>query len=445
MSAARLLVLTLVARSLLCQTPSARMVALDFGAHNAKGDPVTDLRAEEIHITDAGHRYPIVHFRSATPADAFPHAVVVVVDQLMVDDKLTPAAWDQITRALREQPGSHLYFYLLTTHGGLFPIRAVPQSWLDAPLPDPTWFRDSVPTFDSLAALYRPTPKDLEKPERNTVFDVRQNVADDALQELAACLARVPGPRSIVWIGRAADGKPVMEKPGNTLRTTDGDRIDPIRIYPVGGHRAQLASVTYPQWPFRWSIGPHGDIAVTVARAVADARHYYRVTYLPPQNAWDGKSHAVEVTSTRRGVHIETRPSSYAAPKWNDLIAEGQPLPDLLALAPFDSTLLRLSAADRRSDLRVDAADVVFLPEAGRYTARLAVQAISYASDSPTAVNDARVVAFSLTSSERGAALRDGLRIPLQVDAAKVRAPIRIVVADLFSGSFGTVTLEARR
>lgn len=445
MSAARLLVLTLAVRSLLCQTPSAHMVALDFGAHNAKGDPVTDLRAEEIHITDAGHHYPIVHFRSATAADAFPNAVVVVVDQLHVEEKLTPAAWDEITRALRAQPGSHLYFYLLTTHGGLFPIRAIPESWLDAPLPDAAWVRELVPTFDALSALDRPAPKDLAERDLSREADVRKNVADDALQELAACLARVPGPRSIVWIGRAADGKPVMEKPGNTLRTTDGDRIDPIRIYPVGGHRAQLASVTYPQWAFRWSIGPHGDIAATVARAVADARRHYRVTYLPPQTAWDGRPHAVEVTCTRRGVHIETRPSSYAAPKWNDLIAEGQPMPDLLALAPFDSTLLRLSVADRRPDLRVDAADVVFLPEAGRYTARLAVQAISYASDSPTAVNDARVAAFSLTSSERGAALRDGLRIPLQVDAAKGGKPIRIVVADLFSGSFGTVTLEARR
>jgi hypothetical protein len=441
MIAGRLLLLTLAAQAVLAQTPPEKLVTLDLFAHDAHGVPVTDLRPEEIRITDSGRHYPIVHFRAATATDAFPHAVVVVVDQIKAREKLTSFTWDRIGAAMRAQPsGSHLYLYVLTTHRSLLPIHAIPDSWVDAPLPDPAWARESFPSFNDLPALDRPIPKSLLEKDKQGMR-ISDRLIEDTMQDLAARLAGVPGPRSIVWIGAPADGKPVPEKPGNTLATTDGALIDPIHIYSVGAPVAALASVTFPnRLGWRWSNEPRGDIPGTITHAVADARRRYRVAYLPPPANWDGRTHDVHVSCTRHGVAVEARPASYAAPKLNDLLADQRRLPDLLPLAALDSTLLRLKVGDPASDLVIDARDVVFLPQSSGYTARLIVQTIHYSSAEVAEFDDPRVINFTLTAAERDAALRDGLHI-----LNPSRAPVRIVVADLLSGAFGTLSIRASR
>ena len=75
MNAACLGVLIIAALPLCAQTPG-QPVTIDLFARDTHGKPVTDLRADEVRMIDAGHSNPIVHFRTPLSDDRFPYAIV---------------------------------------------------------------------------------------------------------------------------------------------------------------------------------------------------------------------------------------------------------------------------------------------------------------------------------------------------------------------------------
>lgn len=401
----RALALAFATAILFAQTPQPQLVSFDLLALNAGKHPVADLRQDEIRITDDGKPQTILYFRAATPEDTFPHTTVLIIDQLNAEYNLSSGDWDRIGRALRAYPRpGQLYCYLLTIRGTLFPIRPLPDSWLAAELPDVSWARELSMPFSSLTELNGELPKELQG-ARN-----RQNITFTAYEELAARLAHVPGTRSVVWVGSRGVGKVGLRDPSSP-RSTDGEYIDGVRQYFTGDHL--------------------GSVAATLSEAFANAQQRYRISYLPPPANWNGEVHAVRASTTRSGVRIVTRPS-YIADKGGDLAFNQQSrLPDLLQLAPFDSTVLRLRADT--NGVLIDAPDVLFLPEGERYTIRLAVQAIRFSDAPPAAIGEPRVFTRTFTAAERTAALHGGIRIPAELPAPSPNTSIRIVAADLYT------------
>ena len=415
------------------EPPAPALVTLVFTACDVNGLPVSDLRAEELSVTDAGKPQHILYHRAAGSADTWPHAVVLLLDQLHTPYLLHARDWEILSQTLGKYPRpGQLYCYLHTTHGALFPIRPIPDSWLEAPLPDTSWTRESFPGFETIASLNRPVPKELLKPT------ARDSITLSVLQELAERLANVPGPRSLVWYGAPDLRKPLPEDLLNSWETDGGGQVEPLTIYGAGKPHLSLTGVKFDHAGSR--LAAASSVGETLVRALTGMQCRYRLSYLPPESNWDGRPHSVRITTTRAGVRIQTR-DRYLATRRSDLTADRQSaLPDLAALAPFDSTVIRL--AQFPGGVTVDADDLLFLDRGGRATVRLLVQAIRFSEDPPHAITDPRVVERTFSEPERKAARREGIRIDLNIPASPLAASTRIVVADLYTGSFGTLTLR---
>ena len=90
---------------------------------------------------------------------AFPHAVVILLDQLQSKTELKSDEWNRILGAVsQEQALNRLYFYALTKTGLLYPLHGLPESWVDeAPLEEP-WAKDLSSLFEDMRDLYRAEP-----------------------------------------------------------------------------------------------------------------------------------------------------------------------------------------------------------------------------------------------------------------------------------------------
>jgi hypothetical protein len=438
------------------QSLAPEPVALDLLASDSHGRPVPRLMPADLRISDAGRSQKLLYFRAKEPTDAFPHATVLVLNQFDAPTAFTPGAWDWLVQAIRAypQPGS-LYCYVLTTHGMLYPIHPLPDSWIGAPLPNHSWPKEEMPLYDTIAGLLQPFRKDLEPPPGEPPVNEVQDLADEgirgvirrtALQELEARMAPVPGPATIVLWGRPSRGKRYPPDLLNFVTLTTGERLAPVRIYTVGSPKAANVSATkvFGSAPgTTWRELPSSEPRDVLRRVWNELEPRYRIAYLPPAANWDGALHDIRVTTSVPGIAFDFR-KQYRAPRPGDLAADQHSRqPDLFALAPHDSTQLRLQ--ERDGELRVDAADVMFLPDGDRFTARLAVQCFRYSADPPAKLSDARVLTLRLTPSEHTVAIRDGILIAQSVPASSRIARVRVVVADTNTGSFGTWTMREQR
>ncbi len=418
------------------RTEVPRMVTLDVTAMNERGEFVGDLRGDELQVYDNGRRQKIAlylpgekkverqselmprEYSNRTFA-TFPHAVVIVLDQLQSKTELKSDEWNRILGAVsQEQAPNRLYFYALTKTGLLYPLHGLPDSWVDeAPREEP-WAKDLPALFEDMRDLYRAEPSkadpDYLQKRKNDMG--RKAAPGWALDELATRLAAVPGGRSIVWVGPPAAGKPKFEGP---------TPLNLIPVYRVGQpHDAALASATH-LW-VTGEIPPSGNIEKTIARALVDVDRRYRIGYFPADNNWDGKYHQLRVTSSRSNLAIQAKPG-YDAVKPVDVADDRrQTIPDLVPFSAFDSSAigLRASIGARGSgvslDIRIDAPEPI---------GQLAIQPLIYTSDDQVEV----LQEPSLIGRKNAVTLA----VKLSASASR----IRLVVLDLSSDTFGTVTV----
>jgi hypothetical protein len=176
--------LALAASVLLAQAPApnaspSSLVRLSVAAVDASGEPVTDLKIDDLQISDQGKPQRVVFFRANMSApqtaalgpheysnrsgQALPHSTVILFDLLNENQPDRLDAWHKLGRSLQQlESGDSLYLYLLTLEGGLSPIHPIGSKSGD----DQTWTQQVEKSLDkAMKAASHARPQEMSDME----------------------------------------------------------------------------------------------------------------------------------------------------------------------------------------------------------------------------------------------------------------------------------------
>ncbi len=409
------------------------------------------LQAGDLRLLDNRQPEPVLYFRP----NPQPAVTVVVFDLSYAGVK--SVEWNEAVRTLRQfETTGYLYFYVLTNQGALLPVHGLPERDAASPAANTPWVDQTLPPFEA--------PLSLESPQE------RSRMSDPApFRELADRLAAFPCRKNIVCIGCLFAKSSDWDRAPSPLSELSDALLDArVAVYTVGGRPpsgrigdGNAEGGRMPGGPFvsAEQIGAvaditggraytSGEIHDCIAQAVADSKSTYRLAYLPPPQNWDGKRHKITLTATRGKVPL-LAPRWYFAGRFEDVAREqSPPIPDAAIASPFEQSDLAVSvSAPQRQDKRlrlethVDAAGLLLLPRNGRYAGSLAFQAVCYTSaETPIACTEPMLVKLDLSPQEHAAALRGGLRFPLDIPMTATPSRMRVVACDEYTRACGTAT-----
>jgi VWFA-related protein len=315
--------------------PAQAVRTFRFAATDAKGQPVADLRLDEIRVSDAGKSGFVVFSRFlsapvAKDAALLPHeftnrvsgqpsaSILILVDLFNADYTERSTACQEIIQALGKMASpANVFLFLLAPDTSLFPIHA--------------WTTPGGTTEPALGPWTRQVG-DLLKQGLQTAgklkhadsadYDIAANLTYQALNGLGAQYAALPGQKTLVWVTRRMPlivSETLLEQIGaefsqfgipiytvhqedrateNALRNRDGD--------------SSLASLTGGRSFENEAAGR------AIAEAQMDAAATYVAGYDSAANEADGKFHELRVSTTRKGIRI-LAPTGYTAEPLNEI------------------------------------------------------------------------------------------------------------------------------
>lgn len=458
--------LALAASALLAQAPSG-LVRLSVTALDAGGQPVEDLKAADLQVSDQGKPQPLVFFRknagapSAAPlaphefsnrTGAAPHSTVILFD--LMNENLTDRldVWHKIGKSLQQlESGESVYFYLLTLEGTLTPIHGIGKGGARSD-DDKTWTQGFEKVLDKAmkaASHNQPAGIDQEMVVKKTYV---------ALETLAQQLVAFPGQRDILWITSATPNV------WNTKNPCNGDWVDCALYVPHLSVTLAAANVAVNPLTYTGSPSPDlnrdmeimanltggasyfGEDIRAVLKEVAMDTSSYSIFYNPAADNWDSKFHKVRVTTERKGLKLRVRQRYYALPR---------PEAAQLALrAAFQSLyddpgigLRATAAADGKSvhlQIRIDPADLMLREEGDGFTGGVTFLIADMGAAGPVGDPVVNALPIKLSREQQAAVMKDGF--PLVQDHAITDAiqKLRIIVLDQGSTIAGSLTIPAR-
>ena len=442
------------------------MVNLNVVALDRHGQPVPDLRAEDLRITDDGKPQRIAFFRwresvakvaLPAPAGGFsnrvgatnPWATLILFDLMNERFATRGAVTDQLERLLSSlESADSLYLYLLRVDGGVYAVQGLPgPEDRPAAAGAPPWTRQVKPLMDNALRLVAQL-----RPEGNRT--VRMELTFRALDAAAAELARVPGYKSIVWV---TDGLPIEQRSANTgdlvdftpfirqmSETFNGDHVAIYPVYANGIANSETLNLFAGLTGGRPDAGQ--DIGGAVRQAMANMRTSYQVSYYPPASNWNNKLHKLRVTTTRKEVRIQSRTGYYAteAPPEE---RSGQAI-DSFSRTAFDAAeigltarLSRLAGSGFHLEARIDARDLALLPVDGHYNARLRMAVLEYAKGALSQRGPAAPLDIHLSAAERDKALEQGIPYERDLYFDNSVQTLRMIVYDRGTEAVGSLTI----
>ncbi len=462
--------------------PEPQMVDLNVVALDGHGQPVPDLRAEDLRITDNGKPQRIALFRrresaSKTPLPApaggvsnrggenIPRATLILFDLMNETFATRGVATNRLEHSLASlESADYPYLYLLRLDGRLYPVHGLPGPEERPAAPGaPPWTRQVKPQLDkALREVTQTRPVDNDTA-------MRAQLTFRALDAIAAELARVPGYKSIVWV---TDGFPIELGP---RRSDTGDYVDftpfirqmseamdraHVAIYPV--RQVMLGSannVDGAQYDGAASIstldlfaGMTGgrpdsgkDIGEALRQAMADMRTSYLVSYYPPDNNWNNKLHKLRVTTTRKDVRIQSRTGYYA---WEEPPGSraGQAV-DSVSRTAFDAAEIGLTGSLSRVaggfhlDARIDARDLALVPGGGYYDGHLRLALVGYAQGTLSQRGPLVPLDVHLSAAEHDKALQQGIPYVQNLNFDNSVQTLRMIVFDRGTEAVGSLTI----
>jgi VWFA-related protein len=353
------------------------LIRLHATVLDTKGQPVTDLTANDFNIVDDGKPQTLYFFgksgRAAEVASTSEFAnrkngrigntVAVLFDLMNQNQEHRVESWRALAKSLPPlAPGDSLYFYLLNMQGELVPIHAV---------------GDAEPVLEKAVKAASHGKQVQLGPEDQVKKTFHQ------LEVLAASLAAFPGRRNILWL---TDGMQVVYNPKIPC---SGDWVDcglyvPHLAVALAQANVAVNVVSYNQdismaahadpgsWEDKWRPAPiadtHGnemqdlahansvsaqggapaadgrgnpartrgsdaalqlaqmafltgggiyfgqDIPAAIERIVTRDANAFEIAYVPSAANWDNKFHRVRVTCKRPKVTVQSRVRYYALP-----------------------------------------------------------------------------------------------------------------------------------
>jgi VWFA-related protein len=451
--------------TLAAQNAPPQLVAVQVCALDGHGQPVTDLQTADFRIADDGKpqapafarllttnqlRTPLApnQFSNRTGNSAA-HSTIVLFDLLNADLNQRGRGWEEIVQALqRLESSDHLYLYLLTKDGSLYPVHALPAAEDQAGAAEAPWAKEVEPLLNrAMGAVNRLEPQDLR-----VDVNARVQATFRAVRQLAALMEPLPGRKSLVWVsqgvpdsdigldGQRWDNTPLIRKFSDDL-----NRLN-IPVYAVDqttsessrlGSRGTLDEIASLTGGRLYASDATGS---AITQAVTDARATYLIGFYPSAKNWDGKSHKLRVTSVRRGVKILAREDYKTDPI--DQIAQENI--ENASLAPFDDPAIGLKATvsaspdtpnATRFKIDIDPADLLL----GPLGSPAASFELAFVDDGGSDRANATVTTpLTIVSAKDGIVVVKDRVLPSTIQK------VRIVVVDSRTGSIGTLTVPAR-
>jgi VWFA-related protein len=451
-----------------------RLVQLTVAATDAKGEPVTDLRATDIQLREDGKPHPLVFFRfsGAKRALASPAAgefvnrpgitpTVILFDRWNEHLMTAAESWGDIDYTIIHMESvDRLYIYFLTNQGDLYAVHALPPANAD-PL------TISSPSPAQLRAKLDDAVQKLSGFRNIDVFDpvLRANATVRALNAIGTQMALIAGRKNLVWVTHGFPLQVFIE--GDVIDFTSGVRKlsvaatqSNLQIYavdqsaqgagadPLGQSRATLlmfAGLTGGRWY------PSGNTERGLAEALADGRGAYRLAYYSPYRENDRKEHKIRLESSRKGVRLQSREGYFGdTPEPEPAIIE-ETLLKLAPHSPFDATDIGLRVAVSRAtsgdaahfSIRVNPADVLLDHTGDKYVGRITVMFALYGSDLEKTLPPVHVNIY-LTDEQFKEAATEGIVIPQDVPLSGQVAKVRVIVLDDGLHGLGSVTVPVK-
>ncbi len=450
-----------------------RLVKLNVAAIDARGEPVTDLRATEVSLREDGRPRHIAFFRfagSKRPALATgpgefappstPPITVILLDRWNERMMTTASAWGELSRQLRNlESTDRVYLYMLTNHGDLYPIRAIPGTQADARAAGQVSAQQLATMLDDAVKKLQGF-RDID--EKDPI--IRFNVTAQALTALGTQMAAVAGRKSLIWV---THGVPLA---ATLVPSTDWADFTPqVKTLGAAAAQAGIAIFTVQQSSegagatpdlFRTALQmvsnltggrwfPSDDIDRAAAAARADARGNYTLVYFAPMVEKDKKYHKIRLNSTRKDVHFQTIEGYDGDTPVPDPDAMEEAIVSAARRSPFDASEIGVRVAvsqDPRTKvglfrIRVDLADLLLVPRNDHYQGRLGVTLAASFESFVTGAMARFGVDMDFTEDQYRQAAKDGLVVSKSVPIPDKAQTVRVIVYDRELHAVGSATL----
>jgi len=442
--------------------PEQTVRTFRFAATDAKGQPVADLRPDEIRISDAGKRGSVVFSRFvsapvAKDAALLPReftnrvsgqasaSTLILVDLFNADFTERSTACQEIIKTLGQMASpENVYLFLLAPDTSLFPIHSWTTPGGTTEPPPGSWTRQ----IGDLLKQGLQTVGKLKRAE-STDYNINADLTYQTLKALGAQYAALPGQKRLVWVTR---GSPLIlirfkgPSPPQTLLQQSGAEFRQfgIPIYEVHGKdrgtqesSLSIASLT----------GGRSFENEAAARAIAEAQTNAAATYLAGHYSGeadgDGKFHELDVSATRKGVRI-LAPAGYTA---DPLEGIEQSALGLAVSSAFDTQDIGLRVAidtagkTTHFEIHVDPGDL-FLQRGGRSrTGKLFLSFVYFDAGGPRTATEPVIVNVNLTSDQFDAAVKSGYPINVDQTVPAGTSKVRVVVQDAPTGIIGSLSV----
>jgi VWFA-related protein len=471
-----------------CAPAQSQVVRLNVVATDKQGQPVTDLKAEDLRVTDDGKPQPLVMFRvndsrhptsaplgrheyaNQTPGTP-PGATVIVFDFL--NGSFTDREYMVLTlvKALAnvEKP-ANVYLYLLTNNGTLYPIHPLPEPGAGPAALDPNWTSKAKPLLDAaIQRVYGFRPVD----DRD--IGVRVVTTAQVLYGLGGDLSALPGRKDVVWItngfrlqtnfgglcrnivvfgvtapctGNFVDFTPVVRYLSAKLDSV-GVSMYPVDEWNVDGGDRMLVKETLDIFAGMTAGRSYvsGGTKMAIPDALQATQFCYTAAYQPAARNWDGKFHKVRITTARKGIQLQFEQGYIATPPADET-------PALLQEAASSSS--DLSAIGLRAtvtpgagphtlhiQLRIDPSHLTIVQQNGRYSGQLALLYAGVANDGVKQLAKPSNLKLDWTAEQYDGESKDGIPVTEDLAAPDGIRQIRIVIVDTNSNQVGTLTVPA--
>jgi VWFA-related protein len=461
------------------QAPKAIM--LDLVALDNRGEPVTDLVASDLQVSDSGKPQQIVFFRSnfvkkgnsatlaqheySNRAHPVPPTTVVLIDFMNERTMTDPITRNELVRALGDQEtGEGLYLYILTNRNRFMPVHPLnPEA---KPGADERWAKQIEPLLDPvIKQIFGLRPIDDWDP------GYRFQATLQSISSLGAHMAVVPGRKNLVWVshgvpsaipdlsGQLIDLSPQVHSFATSLEKAR------IAVYSVAqsSRGAGAAPVTLSTETLQEVSDLTGGryylsdaVGEAINQARTDSRASYTVGYFAPPQQENAKFHKVRVNSSRRGLRLNTVRGYYAFPE----AASGEQEQAALTSAvdsPYDSPDIGLVAkvdggasGPRHLQIHINPADLLFRQLGDQFDGDLLLlvfqskgaqdaQPDGFATrpEPPATVP----IHLTMTPEQHQNALKDGTGVARDIPLAQATEQVRLVVLDRNSGAYGSLRL----
>ena len=451
-----------------------RLVRLNVFATNAKGDPITDLRAADIQVREDGQLHPAVFFhfagvKTAITPPAEGQAVnrpaqaptVILLDRWNDRSMVAAAAWLDVGAAIgRSESAERTFIYLLTNHGDVVPIHPLPPADADLrTLPEPTPAQLRAKLDDAVRKLNGLRDVDVLDPvlKANTTFK--------ALLGLGGQMSMLPGRKNLIWVTHGfpltipIPGADFLDFTPQIRTLTGAASQSQIVLYTVeesaqgaGADPGSLNRETLQMFSSltggRWY--PSDNTAPALAGAIGDGRASYRLAYYAPVRQKDKKEHKIRLQSTRKDVRLLTDDGYFGEPAQPDPDAAERALFTNECHSPFEATEIGLRAklspgSEGKShvDVRIEPGDVLLEQRDGKYHGELALLFATYDQGIFKDAPPPTPIEINLSQDQFDKAQTDGINLSLDVQPASGVEKIRLIVLDRRLYALGSITFSA--